>query len=184
MKNSISVATRYVEAFLEYLSEENKLDKLDEYVNAIKKVIDKIQGDKKFYDLIGNPLLPKDYITMQIIKASEIEDANFNKFIEALVYKKRQLMLPMIYILLEQKNNELKKLIKVKMITPYELKNKTIEELKEIIFKKTGRKAILDSEIKEDLIGGMQLQLEDKVFDYSIKGMLEKIGREYASKRG
>ncbi|GAB6188549.1 hypothetical protein JCM30566_02880 [Marinitoga arctica] len=184
MKNSISIATRYVEAFLEYLSKEGNLDKLDEYVIAIKKITDKIQNDKAFYDLIGNPLLPKDYIAMHIIKSSEIEDPNFNRFIEALVYKKRQLMLPMIYILIEQKNNELKKLIKVKMLTPYELKEKSIEELKEIILKKTGRKAILDTEIKKDLIGGLQLQLEDKVFDYSIKGMLEKIGREYASKRG
>jgi len=184
MKNSISVATRYVEAFLEYLSENNVLDKLDEYVKGIKKIVDKINEDKEFCDLIGNPLLPKDYVAMQIINASETKDVNFNKFIEVIVYKKRQLMLPMIYTLLEQKNNELKKLIRVKIATPYELKNKTIEELKEIILKKTGRKAILDSEINKDLIGGLQLQLEDKVFDYSIKGMLEKIGREYASKRG
>ncbi|WP_206076173.1 F0F1 ATP synthase subunit delta [Marinitoga lauensis] len=90
----------------------------------------------------------------------------------------------MIYTLLERKNNELKKLIKVKIITPYKLQEKAVNELKNIIVKKTGRNAILNAEIDEDLIGGLQLQLEEKIFDYSVKGILEKIGREYASKRG
>ncbi|WP_129408770.1 hypothetical protein [Marinitoga lauensis] len=88
MKNSISLATRYVEAFYEYLSKENKLNKLDEYVQAVKKIVERIEKDKMFYDLIGNPLLPKDYIVMQIVKTAEIDDADFNKYIEALVYKK------------------------------------------------------------------------------------------------
>ncbi|SHE28215.1 F-type H+-transporting ATPase subunit delta [Marinitoga hydrogenitolerans DSM 16785] len=184
MKYSISLASRYVAAFYEYLSESNKLDKLESYVEAIKRVVDKIESDEMFYNLIGNPLLPKDYIVMQIVKVSEIDDADFNKFIEVLIYKKRQLMLPIIYMLLEKKNEELKKIVNVKMITPYKLQEKTIEELKEIVLKKTGRKAILDSEIDEELIGGLQLQLEDKIFDYSIKAILEKIGRDYASKRG
>ncbi|KAF2955741.1 ATP synthase F1 subunit delta [Marinitoga sp. 38H-ov] len=184
MKNSISVASRYVEAFFEYLSEENKLDELDNYVNAIKNVVNKINDDKLFFDLIGNPLLPKDFVVQQIIKVAGIDDIHFNKFITALVYKKRQLMLPMIFILLEQKNMELKKLIKVKMITPYKLDEENVSELSNIIHKKTGRRAIIQSVIDESLIGGLQLQLEDTVFDYSVKGMLEKIGREYASKRG
>ncbi|MBM7560050.1 ATP synthase F1 subunit delta [Marinitoga litoralis] len=184
MKNSISIASRYVEAFLEYLSEENKLDQLDIYVNAIKNIVDKIDTDKLFLDLIGNPLLPKDFIVHQIIKVADIDDVHFNKFITALVYKKRQLMLPIIFILLEQKNLEFKKLIKVKMFTPYKMSEEKVSELEDIIIKKTGRKAIIDSVIDESLIGGLQLQLEDTIFDYSVKGMLEKIGREYASKRG
>ncbi|AEX85982.1 hypothetical protein XO10_07850 [Marinitoga sp. 1135] len=184
MKASISVATRYVDAFFEYLSKNNKLDKLEEYVNAIKKIVEKIENDHMFADMIGNPLLPKDYIAMEIAKTAEIDDVDFNKFIRAIVYKKRQLMLPMIFTLLEQKNNELKKVVKVKVITPYALNKENIEELRGLIHKKTGRTAELDSEIDESLIGGMQLQLEDKVFDYSVKGILEKIGREYASKRG
>jgi F-type H+-transporting ATPase subunit delta len=85
---------------------------------------------------------------------------------------------------LEQKNLEFKKLIKVKMFTPYKMSEEKVSELEDIIIKKTGRKAIIDSVIDESLIGGLQLQLEDTIFDYSVKGMLEKIGREYASKRG
>ncbi|KLO23250.1 hypothetical protein X275_03395 [Marinitoga sp. 1197] len=184
MKFSISLATRYVEAFIEYLSKESKLNKLDEYVKALKNVVDKINNDSLFYDLIGNPLLPKDYIVMQIVKVADIDDKNFNRYIKVLVYKNRQLMIPMVYTLLEQKNNELKKFAKVDITIPYNINKDMINELKNIIHQKTGRKVILNTKLDEDLIGGIQLQLEDKIFDYSIKGILEKIGREYASKRG
>lgn len=184
MKNSISLATRYSDAFFEYLSKEKKLDKFDYFVKGIKKIVERIDGDPAFSELVGNPLLPKDYIVLKLVEASEIDDPIFNNFINALVYKKRQLLLPVIYILLEQKNDELKKVIKVKLITPYKLKENIMKDLEDIIFKKTGRKSIISLELNEELIGGIQLQLENTVFDYSIKGILEKIGREYASKRG
>jgi F-type H+-transporting ATPase subunit delta len=184
MKLSYSLATRYTDAFLEILQKNDKMSNLENYIEAIQNIIDKINSDSVFNDMINSPLLPKDYITKKIYESSKIEDKLFEKFIHSLVLKSRQELLFFIVKILNNYNLELKKLIKAEIITAKPIDSKNSEDLKNILKNKTGRDVILKTSLDESLIGGIQLYVEDKYYDYSIKGYLDSIKRSYAQTGG
>jgi len=52
----------------------------------------------------------------------------------------------------------------------------------ETITKKTGRKISISYTLDESLIGGIQMEFDDKLFDYSVKGYLDSIIRDVSSR--
>ena len=184
MKVSFSLATRYTNALIALLVSNEKLEDLDKYIEGIKKINAKIEEDDVLKDIVFSPLLPKSYISESLIKVSELNDEIFEKFIYAVVQKKRQSLLKAIEIILERYSYELKKLIEVDVMLSDKISEELLENIKNVLKKKTGRNISLKEIINEDLIGGLQLIIDDKLFDYSVKGYLESIKRLYASSRG
>jgi F-type H+-transporting ATPase subunit delta len=53
-----------------------------------------------------------------------------------------------------------------------------INEVKAFIEKQTGKKVILETAVNADIIGGLVIQMEDKLYDSSISGKLRKAKQE------
>jgi F-type H+-transporting ATPase subunit delta len=65
-----------------------------------------------------------------------------------------------------------------KVTTAQELTEANTQEIKSLIEKGTGKTVILDSKVDPSLIGGLVVQIEDKLYDASISGKLRKAKQE------
>jgi F-type H+-transporting ATPase subunit delta len=184
MKNSYSVAKRYSDALINLLSENNKVNNIDDYIENLKNIISEMNENQVFYDLINSPLLPKNFITEKLVEKSKTKDEILKKFLGLVVIKKRQGLIPMITKLLINFSYELKKHVLVDLISAKELEQSTIENIKNNLKSKTGRDVSLDLTIDDSLIGGIQIYLDDKLFDYSVKGYLNSVKGIYAANGG
>jgi len=184
MKNSYSVAKRYSDALIDLLSENDKLDNLDSYIDNLENIISEMNENSVFYDLINSPLLPKEFITEKLIEKSKTKDEILKKFLNLVVIKKRQSLIPLITKILTNFSYELKKQVLVNLISARELEKDTIDQIKNNLKSKTGRDINLDLSIDESLIGGIQIYLDDKLFDYSVKGYLNSVKGIYAANGG
>ncbi|SDC61121.1 ATP synthase F1 subunit delta [Geotoga petraea] len=184
MRNSYSVAKRYSDALINLLSENKKLNELDTYISNLQNIISEMNENQVFYDLINSPLLPDDLITKKIVEKANTEDEVFKKFLNFIVIKKRQNLLPLVSKLLINFSYELKNIVLVDLISAKELEESTIDTIKNNLKSKTGRNVNLDLTIDESLIGGIQIYLDDKLFDYSVKGYLNSVKEIYAVNGG
>ncbi len=184
MKNSYSVAKRYSDALIDLLSVNDKLGNLDDYIENLQNIISEMKDNSVFYDLMNSPLLPNEYITKKMVEKAKTEDKILKKFLNFIVIKKRQNLLPLISKLLTNFSYELKKQVLVDLISAKKLEESTIEKIKNNLKSKTGRDVNLDMTIDENLIGGIQIYLDDKLFDYSVKGYLNSVKGIYAANGG
>ena len=64
------------------------------------------------------------------------------------------------------------------MKTAVAVSDEVIAEVRTFIEKQTGKKVILETSVNPELIGGLVIQMEDKLYDASISGKLRKAKQE------
>ncbi|HBT51224.1 ATP synthase F1 subunit delta [Petrotoga olearia] len=180
MKASYFLASKYAQALLNTLEKKGEISRLDEYVEAFQRLKKALDSSETLRDLVYSPLVPTKHIVTRMKEVSEFEDTIFIQFLEALVDKRRQNLIPFMSLILYQESLEREKVVEVRLILPSRTTNKVINQIKQAIHNKTGREIKLVTEFKEDLIGGLQLYIGDKFFDFSVKGFLQNIQSAYA----
>ncbi|PNR97099.1 ATP synthase F1 subunit delta [Petrotoga sp. 9PWA.NaAc.5.4] len=184
MKASYYLASKYVYAFLEVLRESGEIENLDNFVEAFQKIVETVEKDESIRDIVYSPLLPYDYIVDKLLEISGLNNNIFRNFLRILVQKRRQQLIPLISSILHEESLELKKVVEVKIVLSKKISNELLKDIKNVIHNKTGRKIKLITEYNEEIIGGLQLYIGDKFFDYSVKGFLENIQSAYAPTAG
>ncbi|HOB16797.1 MAG TPA: ATP synthase F1 subunit delta [Defluviitoga sp.] len=184
MKPSYFLASKYSEALINILSQKAKINHLENYVKAFREISTIMEENESFKDVIFNPLLPVDFVVNKLVEVSDYEDEIYINFLKTLVQKKRLNLIPLITELLYRKNLELNETIEVKLILAKNVSKKVLNEIKSTLQKNTGKNIKLVVDFEEELIGGMQLYIEDKFFDYSVKGFLDNIQSAYAPTGG
>ena len=72
----------------------------------------------------------------------------------------------------------------VKVILSYPLEDKTKEKLKNVLFSKLDRQVSLEQEIKQDIIGGLIIEIGPFVIDGSLKNRLVKASQIVKKEKG
>lgn len=180
MKASYFLASKYAQAILGTLEEKGEISRLDEYVEAFQRLKKALESSETLRDMAYSPLIPPKYIVTKLKDVSEFDDTIFIQFLEVLVGKGRQNLIPFMSHILYQESLEREKVVEVRLVLPNKVTNTIINQIKQAIHNKTGRKIKLITQFNEDLIGGLQLYIGDKFFDYSVKGFLEDIQSAYA----
>ncbi len=183
MKASYSLAFRYSKAFVEFLSQNNKINALDSYIEILKTLDKKIQQDEEFSNLFKNPVISQKHVLNKTLEyLDKSGDEILSKFLSLIIENKRQELLANIIRHLRVHSFNMKRLVRVKLTTAKELSNETKDLIFETITKKTGRKISISYTLDESLIGGIQMEFDDKLFDYSVKGYLDSIIRDVSSR--
>jgi F-type H+-transporting ATPase subunit delta len=184
MKASYFLATKYAQALLGTLEEKGEISRLNEYVEAFQRLKKALESSETLRDMVYSPLIPPKYIVSRMKDVSEFDDTIFVQFLEVLVDKSRQNLIPFMSHILYLESLEREKIVEVRLVLPNEVSNTIINQVKQTIQNKTGKKIKLITQFNEDLIGGLQLYIGDKFFDYSVKGFLENIQSAYAPVSG
>ncbi len=168
------LATRYAKSLLDLTIEKNSLD---DTLGDMKLIDTVCCGNPDFVNMLCSPIISstKKVSILNAIFKTRINEISFG-FINLLVTKGRESNLPEIAGAFISQYNELKhiKLVKLKTATPLD------EATKKAILSKVATflpndTINLSSEVDESLIGGFVLQVEDKLFDASVKKSLADI---------
>jgi len=172
------LASRYAKSLLDLSIEQNNLDAVFADMQLLKAIC---KSNRDFVNLLRSPVVNTDTkkkivdaITKE--KISELTAA----FIRLLISKGRESNLPEIITSFIGQYKEYKKIYTVKLTTAVpvsdELKNAILNHLK----KTTRMQQIeLETEVKEEIIGGFVLQAGDQLVDASVAYDLREVARQF-----
>lgn len=153
-----------------------KKDKVDEYLRDLKGICDLIENNKDFHEVIKHPKISttkKKQLFEDIFKG-KIDEELF-AFLIVLIEKNRILYLKeklnQMEIIDLEKKNTIKGIIKTAIpLLPDEL-----EKLKVIFENKYSKTIIFNTEIDENILGGVYVRIGNDVIDGTVKSKIEEM---------
>lgn len=172
------LASRYAKSLLDLAVEKNSV----EDTLADIKYLDSIcRNSPEFTNMLRSPIIKGDK-KLDIITAVVGDSLKplAQSFIKLMVNKGREANMPEIASAFIQQYKVMKNIKSVKLITA----GPVTEELKKAIWTKIdailpGVTVELTEEINPDLIGGFVLQMEDKLFDASVRRDLKDVKAQF-----
>ncbi len=170
------VARKYGQAIFELAAEKDMLEEVAEDLKSLRETINEVRD---FKNLLYHPRIEdqkKKDVFLQLT-ADEISDLT-QDFCQLLIDKRRIRFLYHIVRDFEKRLNEAEKILEVEVISAIDLPEDLQERIKTRLEEVTEYRVELENSVDEDLIGGFQIKVGDKIIDGSIKGELDKLQKK------
>lgn len=169
--SDFSVSSRYANAFISIGIEKKILEKLFQDFLLIKNTF---KNSKELKAVLKNPTVREEKkIAILTVLFNEKIQNETQDFLVFMVTKRRETFIEMVATEFINIYNEKMGLIEAEVYSAVKLDNNQISVLSSKVEKLTGKKINLNPKIKEELIGGFLLKIQDTVYDASIKRQLE-----------
>ena len=174
---SNNLAHPYANALFELAKSENTIDSWLSNLNILSEVA----SSEQFTSLISNPEFGKNKI-LEILNGFLDKPTNqVERFLETLQDNDRLSSLSDIYTLFEQKVEDDRNMAKAVIQSAYAISDAERVKIEHLLSKRFGKTISASVEIKQDLIGGIKILINDSVVDYSIKGSLLNLATKLIS---
>jgi F-type H+-transporting ATPase subunit delta len=171
------VARVYSEALFDVAQER---DALDEIHDQLGEVTDAIAGSQDLQVFFFSPYFSSSEKRDGIKKTISGANPELLNFLELLAEKHRMPALFRIRRRFDELWDEANQRLEVTLTSAIELDPSVVESVGAEIERKTGKTIELTSEVDDSIIGGIVLQVGNRVLDASIRHRLEKLRREVA----
>lgn len=172
------IARTYARSLFEAAEDRGKVDEikaeLDEFTAAVA-------GNRDLSLFLFSPYFSVEEKRDGIRKVVEDATPEFTNFLDLLVEKGRTPLLPRINSSYEKYWADYNKLLPVTVTSAVELPQETIEKIRQSVEAQTGRKVELSGRVDDSVVGGIVLQVGNRVLDASIRGSLDRLRREVAA---
>lgn len=172
------IASRYAKSLIELSVDQGKLERTLEDVNSFRKVA----GNRDFYLLLKSPVVStaKKLDILEALFKDKYDELTMS-FLRILVNKGREMYLPEVADEFISLYKKMKHISTVKVRTAAPLSEAALKNIhdKLVASKSTDEKVELITEVDENLIGGIVLEFEDKIFDASVAYRLDKMHRKF-----
>jgi F-type H+-transporting ATPase subunit delta len=171
------IATVYARSLFEVAKEHDALDEVHEQLGQFA---DELSTNRELQVFFFSPYFSSPEKKDGIRKVIEGGNEYFVRFLELLAERHR---LPVVFRIRREFDRlwaEENKLLPVTIRSAVELDESTVKDIGKKIEEQTGRKIELTSSVDPNLIGGLQMQVGNMVFDSTIRSRLEKLRREVA----
>jgi F-type H+-transporting ATPase subunit delta len=126
--------------------------------------------------LLQSPEVSQGQLVGMIAEAAgEALNRRFKGFLSILAENKRLTLLPEITDLYQRLREEADKLLRVRVVSAFELEEDQATRLKEALARRFEREILLDSEVDSSLIGGAVVYAGGQVIDGSLRDRLTKL---------
>jgi len=172
------IAEVYSRSLFEVASEHGDLDRVHEELGQFTDALDKSRDLQVFF---FSPYFSSQEKKEAIGNLLEGADERFVRFLELLAERHR---MPAIFRIRRQFDalwREENKMLPVTLTSAVELDSQTVEGIGKKIEEQTGQKVELTSNVDEDVLGGIVLQVGNMVLDASVRGRLEKLRKNVAA---
>lgn len=169
------IANRYASALFEAGEDLNKNKEFYPEVELLGKVF---KEDENLLGFLSHPKVNRNE-KKELIKnvfGDKISQELLN-FIYILIDKNREKFFGEIADQYEALYYEEEGIVKVVATTATPMREEAVNRLRDVLAEKLDKKIELSSEIDEDLIGGVKLELEGKLIDGTIRGKLNSMAR-------
>lgn len=169
------VGDRYAESLFDLAKEENKVT---QYLDDIKLVGEVLDSDPQIVQFFNHVLIEND-------KKIQLLDQSFKgnvdqyvlNFLKLLVQSRRIRYIDDIVKSYIKLSNQYLGIEEGMIYTPYELTDQQIQDIEKAISQKENKKVTLKVSIDPSLLGGIKVQISNRIYDGTIKnkvGMLKK----------
>jgi F-type H+-transporting ATPase subunit delta len=167
----------YAEALFDVARKAGKLDPIRE---ELGQFADAVEGDRELQVFFFSPYFSSAEKSEGIRRAITGADPEFVNFLELLVEKGRMTEVFRVRRQFEELWKRENKRIDVTVTSAVELDPAAVTRIGEEIERQTGRKVELVSDVDEEILGGIVLQVGNMVLDASIRSRLEKLRKSVA----
>ncbi|MCX6187459.1 MAG: ATP synthase F1 subunit delta [Bacteroidetes bacterium] len=170
------VASRYAKSLIDLAQERNILEAIFSDIQLFAKTL---ENSHELLGMLKSPIINGDK-KMAVMKM--LFDRSFNplttSFLEIIVRKNRERYLGTIAQAFIAQYNELNNIIEASIKTAVETDESIKQQIRVALEKETGKRVNLKSSVDASLIGGIVVQVEDKLFDASIAGKLRQAKKQ------
>lgn len=172
------LASRYAKSLLDLAVEQNQLDATLADVQQIDSVC---QQSREFTNMLRSPIITADKKKAVINAVFGNNLAPLSKaFITLIADKGRESALPEITESFIKQYRELKNIRTVRLVTAAPVNDSFKESVRaKIVSSLEGATIEIKEEVNPDLIGGFVLEMDDKLFDASIRRDLNDVRKQF-----
>jgi ATP synthase F1 delta subunit len=169
------IAKVYSDALFDVAKEKGSLDEVREQLGEFA---DAVSGDRDLQAFFFSPYFSSAEKRDGLAKAVEGADPELLNFLELLAEKHRMPALFRIRTRFDELWDKENERLEVTVTSAVELDPSVVESIGAEIEKKTGKTIELTSKVDDSIIGGLVLQVGNRVMDASVRTRLDKLRRE------
>jgi F-type H+-transporting ATPase subunit delta len=167
----------YAEALFDVAKDKGKLDAIRD---ELAQFVDAVDGDRELQVFFFSPYFSSAEKVAGLKRAVSGADAELLNFLELLIEKQRMPEIFRIRRQLDELWKQENRRIDVTVTSAVTLEPAVVEKVGEEIERQTGQKVDLSSRVDAEILGGIVLQVGNKVLDASIRSRLEKLRKSVA----
>lgn len=172
--SQLQIANRYAKALVDLSTEYKELEKVYEDILTMAEVCKNVE----FTAMLNSPIVHTDK-KLGVIKGlfeGKIQKIS-NQFVQLLITKGRERLLPHICFAFVEQYKEIKKIKTARVLTANEMNESELTAIKNrfSFWLKPGETMELSQKVDPKLIGGFILEMGDKNYDASIKRQLNEL---------
>ena len=167
----------YAEALFDVAKEKGKLDAIRD---ELGQFVDALDGNRELQVFFFSPYFSSAEKVAGLKRAVSDADAELLNFLELLIEKQRMPEIFRIRRQLDELWKQENRRIDVTVTSAVTLEPAVVEKVGEEIERQTGQKVDLSSRVDAEILGGIVLQVGNKVLDASIRSRLEKLRKSVA----
>lgn len=165
---------RYARALIAVAEEENILDKVEDDFSFFARLF---KNNKDVEMFLVHPEISREdkhFFLSRITQKAKMPDP-FVDFLKFLIDKRRICLIHGIFLKYRDIYDGLRRQQKVFVRSSIELTTLVRDRLKRCLEKGIGKKVFFEETIDKSLVGGIRVQISDKIYDFSIKTSLKKL---------
>jgi F-type H+-transporting ATPase subunit delta len=167
----------YAEALFDVAKGKGKLDAVR---GELAQFADAVDGNRELQVFFFSPYFSSAEKVAGLKRAVSDADAELVNFLELLIEKQRMPEIFRIRRQLDELWKQENRRIDVTVTSAVTLEPSVVEKVGEEIERQTGQKVELSSRVDAEILGGIVLQVGNKVLDASIRSRLEKLRKSVA----
>lgn len=171
------VARVYARSLFEVARDRDVLDRVRE---ELGQVADALESDRDLQVFFYSPYFSSQEKKDGVKRVVEGADERFVRFLELLAERHRMPFIHRIRRAFDELWREERKLLPVSVTSAVELDPQLISSIGSRIEEQTGRSVELESRVDPDVLGGLVLQVGDRVLDASVRNRLERLRKQVA----
>ena len=167
----------YAEALFDVAKDKGKLDAVRD---ELAQFVDAVDGNRELQVFFFSPYFSSAEKVAGLKRAVSEIDSELLNFLELLIEKQRMPEIFRIRRQLDELWKQENRRIDVTVTSAVTLEPSVVEKVGEEIERQTGQKVELSSRVDAEILGGIVLQVGNKVLDASIRSRLEKLRKSVA----
>jgi F-type H+-transporting ATPase subunit delta len=165
----VTIARPYAQAIFDLAKERNELSKWSEMLSLVVAVYD----DPQFKAAIASPTVTSAEVEdLMLAVCGEHIDGNVRNFIRLLFRNGRLPALEEIRRLYDRLKSEDEGVVEAQISSAFPLESQQLAQIVSLLSKRYEKNISPTVDVDSDLIGGVKIQVGDKVWDASVRGRL------------
>ena len=172
MRNN-RASERYAKSLFQLSIQNNLLNDVKSDIDYLRKLF---SSSREISQLYTNPIIPiyhKIEITNKIFEG-KINDLTLRMMLNV-IYRKRDNLVENIFLKFNEIYNEYTNIVESEIITTSKLDDENLEYIKNFARKITKKNILLKEKIDNNIIGGFNLKVGDKMYDCTVSQKIKEI---------